>query len=569
VIRRPRLRATSRSRFGVALAAIVLATGCGSSGTTSSSAPGANHRGGTLELLVQSSPDSIDTAVAYTFPIQQLLVDTGDGLVGFRKVAGSAGEQIVADLATAVPKPTDGARTYAFRLRHGIHFSDGRLVTPQDFTYTFERLFKVPAPTASSFYGNIVGAAQCLKSPSRCNLASGVVADSAAWTVTFHLVNPDPEFLDKLALTFAFVVPSGTPNHDIGVHPIPATGPYVIKSYDPNSQLVMVRNAYFHQWSAAAQPAGYPNQIVLRFGVPSESEVTEVENGQADWMADQPPADRLGELGTKFASQVHVKPLEATSFVALNTRVAPFNQAGVRQAVNYAVDRAAVIKLYGGPNLGTPTCQVLPPGFPGYRPYCPYTRNPTAAGKWVGPDLTKARALVAASHTRGMAVSFYSQSDSVNRAIGSYMVDVLNKLGYRATLKVLNTNAFVGVVSNSASKAQLFGYTWYQDYPAASDFINNQFSCSSFTPHSDANIDFAEFCDPVVDAGIRHAFALEAANNPTAANQVWAGLDRRITNEAPWLPLFTPKLVDFVSKRVGNYQFNPLWYFLVDQAWVR
>jgi peptide/nickel transport system substrate-binding protein len=239
----------------------------------------------------------------------------------------------------------------------------------------------------------------------------------------------------------------------------------------------------------------------------------------------------------------------------------------VRQAVNYAVDRSAVIKVYGGPSLGTPTCQVLPPGFPGYQPYCPYTRNPSA-GHWSAPNLGKARQLVAASHTRGMAVSFYTQSDAVNRGIGEYMVDLLNSLGYKASLKTLSTNAFVGVVSNSNFKAPAFGYAWYQDYPAASDFINNQFSCSSFTPHSSANIDFSEYCDPAVDAGINHAFALEAANNPAAANRVWASLDRRITDQAPWVPLFTPKLVDFVSKNVGNYQFNPLWYFLVDQAWV-
>ena len=551
-------------------ALLAMAAGCGGSSGSSSSASSTaagGHRGGTLVALVNGSPDSIDTAVAYTFPIQQLLVDTNDGLVGFRKVSGAAGEQIVPDLATSVPQPTDGSRTYVFHLRRGIRFSNGQSVTPQDFTYTFERLFRVPAPTAASFYGNIVGAAACLKAPAQCNLSAGVVADSSAWTVTFHLVKPDPEFLDKLALTFAFVVPVGTPNHDIGLHPLPATGPYMIRSYNPNSQLVMVRNPHFHEWSAAAQPNGNPDQIVLRFGTPSEQEVTEVEHGQANWMADQPPSDRLNELGTQYPSQVHLEPLEATWFIALNTHVPPFNDVRVRRAVNYAVDRSAVIKVYGGPSLGTPTCQVLPPGFPGYQPYCPYTRNPSA-GHWSAPNLGKARQLVAASHTRGMAVSFYTQSDAVNRGIGEYMVGLLNSLGYKATLKTLSTNAFVGVVSNSNFKAPAFGYAWYQDYPAASDFINNQFSCSSFTPHSSANIDFSEFCDPTVDAGINHAFALEAANNPAAANRVWASLDRRITDEAPWVPLFTPKLVDFVSKNVGNYQFNPLWYFLVDQAWV-
>lgn len=183
--------------------------------------------------------------------------------------------------------------------------------------------------------------------------------------------------------------------------------------------------------------------------------------------------------------------------------------------------------------------------------------------------MAKARALVAASHTAGMPVSFYTQNDSTDRAIGQYMVDLFNQLGYHATLKALNTHVFIGVVSNSTFKSPAFGYAWYEDYPAASDFINNQFACASFTPKSAANINFSEFCDPTVDAGIRHAFALEAANQTTAANNIWASLDQRITNEAPWVPLFTPKLVDFVAGRVKHYEFNPLWYFLVDQASVQ
>jgi peptide/nickel transport system substrate-binding protein len=558
----------TRSPIAMVIAFAALITGCGSGSSGSSSTASQGNRGGTLTALVNGTPDSIDTAVAYTFPIQQLLIDTNDGLVGFRKTTGTAGEQIVPDLATAVPRPTDGSKTYAFHLRRGIHFSTGQLVTPADFTYTFERLFKVPAPTDTTFYGNIVGAAACVKTPATCNLSSGVVANANNWTVTFHLVKPDPEFLNKLALTFAFVVPAGTPNHDIGTHPLPATGPYMIASYNPNSQLVMVRNPRFHEWSHAAQPAGYPDKIVLKFGLPTESEVTEVENGQADWMVDQPPTDRLPELSTGYANQLHIAPLEATWFVSLNTRVPPFNHVGVRQAINYAIDRSALVKLYGGSSLAVPTCQILPPGFPGYRPYCPYTLNP-ASGHWSAPDLAKARALVAASHTAGMPVSFYTQNDSTDKAIGQVMVDTFNKLGYHATLKPLNTHVFIGVVSNSKFKSQSFGYAWYEDYPAASDFINNQFACSAFTPNSDANIDFSEFCDPTVDAGIKHAFALEAAGQTDAANTVWAGLDQRVTNEAPWVPLFTPKLVDFIAKRVRNYQFNPLWYFLVDQAQVQ
>jgi len=551
----------------VGLTAVVVLGGCGGS---SSAAPttSAGHYGGTMTLLVNGNPDSIDTAKAYTFPIQQLLIDTNDGLVGFRRTGGMAGEQIVPDLATALPHPTGGGRTYVFHLRHGIRFSTGAQVTPADFTYTFERLFKATSPTDATFYGNIVGAAACLAHASTCDLGRGVVANSRAWTVTFHLVHPDPEFLDKLSLTFAFVVPVGTPEHDIGTHPLPATGPYEIQSYTPNHDLVMVRNPRFHQWSAAAQPKGYPDRIILRFAETSEEEATSVQQGQADWMADQPPADRLGQLAAHYPSQVHIEPLEATWFFALNTRVAPFDNLDARRAVNYAIDRNAAVTLYGGPRVATPTCQILPPNFPGYQPYCPYTKNPSA-GHWSAPDMARARALITASGTKGESVQIYTQSDTVDESMAQYMQTVLNSLGYHTTIKTLTLATFVGVVANSTFHAQVFGYAWYQDYPAASDFINNQFACSSYHPASSANIDFSEYCSPAIDAGIAHAFALEDAGQPAQANAVWASLDREITNQAPWVPLFTPHLVDFVSARVAHYQFNPLWYFLIDQAWLR
>src|SRR3954451_17880023 len=98
-------------------------------------------------------------------------------------------------------------------------------------------------------------------------------------------------------------------------------------------------------------------------------------------MFDQPPADRLGELSSKYAKRAHINPLTAIWYFAFNTRIPPFNNLKARQAVNYATDRNALVKLYGITKLGVATCQILPPNLPGYVPYCPYTKNP-GSGKW-------------------------------------------------------------------------------------------------------------------------------------------------------------------------------------------
>jgi hypothetical protein len=87
-------------------------------------------------------------------------------------------------------------------------------------------------------------------------------------------------------------------------------------------------------------------------------------------------------------------------------------------------------------------------------------------------------------------------------------------------------------------------------------------------PESDLNANRAGFCDPSVDARIERAFALETSD-PKAANRLWAQIDREIVDQAPWLPTLNQNTIDFMSARVGNYQFHPQWGLLLDQLWVK
>ena len=111
---------------------------------------------------------------------------------------------------------------------------------------------------------------------------------------------------------------------------------------------MLVRNPYFKDWSKDAQPAGYPDEITERFDLTGEAEVTQVENGQADWIGYSIPSDRLNEIATKYPKQLFLNQLTAMWYVPMNTSLAPFNNLKARQAVNYAVDRAAMVRLFGG-----------------------------------------------------------------------------------------------------------------------------------------------------------------------------------------------------------------------------
>jgi peptide/nickel transport system substrate-binding protein len=559
----------------IAVVAAFAASACTSTGTpttANSSALGAAteyqaaRAGGTLTLLAKSAAGSLDPQVNYTLQYWQLYQSMYDGLLAFKKVGGQESFTVVPDLAAAMPQVSADGKTYVFKLRAGIKFSDGRPVTVDDVVASFERIFKVSGPTAGTFYNGIVGAEACLATPASCSLSKGVVGDAAASTVTINLTAPDPEFPYKLAVPHASVLPKDSPTTDAGIKPLPTTGPYMVASYDPNRALKLVRNPSFTEWSRDAQPRTYPDEIDENFGLSVEAEVTAVQNGQADWVFDPPPADRLNELGTTYASQVHVSPLTAFWYLTLNTNLAPFNNLQARQAINWAVDRNALVRLYGGQNLAQPACTILPPGFPGHVDSCDYTKG--GGTTWSTADLDKAKQLVQASGTAGQEVGIVVQDDEVNKAIGEYLQSVLNDLGYKAKLKPLSANIQFTYIQNTNNKVQLALTSWYQDYPAASDFLNVLLSCASFRAGSDSSINIAGFCDKDIDAQMQAALSL-AQTNPGQANQKWSDVDKAVMQKSPLVPVFNPKIIDFTSKRVGNYQFSKQFYMLVGQLWVK
>jgi peptide/nickel transport system substrate-binding protein len=544
------------------VAALVTA-GCGSSKKSTSTQQSAGGKGGTLMTVANAAPSgSPDPQVNYTLQEWQWLIFTHDGLVGFKRSGGKEGTKLVPDLAESIPKPTNGGKTWTFKLRSGIKFSNGKTLTGRDVKATFERLFKIGnSPNAGTWYNVIEGADACIKTPASCNLSKGITVNGD--TVTFHLTTADPEWLDKLGVPFAFILPADTPDKNVNIPP-PGTGPYKWVQYSPTKQMKVVRNTFFKEWSKDAQPNGNPDVIIQKFGLTPEAQVTAVENNDADWMFDQPPADRLGELSSKFADRVHINPLTAVWYFAFNVREAPFNNLKARQAVNFATDRDALVKVYGGPKLAVPTCQILPPNFPGYVPYCPYTKNP-GSGKWTAPDLQKAKQLVAASGTKGAAVKVNTDTNTVDRGLGLYFVGLLNSLGYKASLQALSPDIQYPYAQNSKNHVQFAFSSWYQDYPAASDFLNILLGCGSFHPNSNSSPNIAEFCDKGIQANMDKAGQM-GITDPEGANKLWAQVDKQVTDQAPWVAMFNPKFIDVLSSRVKGYQFSPQWYFLLAQA---
>jgi peptide/nickel transport system substrate-binding protein len=534
-------------------------------------AGGTGHRGGTLDE-VATHLDTLDPASSQSnnSPPTQIPGLLNDGLVTLDHVAGAEGARLVPDLAVSLPTPTDGGRTYLFRLRLGIRYSTGGLVRPTDVRHSFERLFELGS-SGTTFYDTIVGAPACSHAGKRCDLSRGIVADDAANTVTFHLTRPDPDFIYKLTISFADVLPASTPAHE-SHGPLAATGPYMVSSYVPGRELTLVRNPYFREWSAAAQPDGYADRLVMRLIGPHPAlGAALVAKDRSDFMSivGGLPANRRDYFLLHQPGQAHINPSMNTGQLALNVHAAPFNDVRVRRALNLALDRARIVSADGGPAAARPTCQILPPRIPGYQRYCPYTRDKSSDGRWRGPDIARARRLVAASGTAGMRVAVWDSPEpqfAVNE--GRATVAALEHLGYRATLHLLPDQRLYDYANDSRNHAQVIDGGTSADYPSADDFFSG-LTCRAFVPgNGRASEDSAEFCDPAIDKEIARVAALQTTDT-TAAEARWVRLDRQLTNRAIWLPTVTPDETDLVSTRVGNYQYNPVWGPLVDQLWVR
>jgi peptide/nickel transport system substrate-binding protein len=242
----------------------------------------------------------------------------------------------------------------------------------------------------------------------------------------------------------------------------------------------------------------------------------------------------------------------------MNTSIPPFDDADARRAVNFAIDRAAIAESLAPDAL---TCQLLPPGFPGYQPYCPYTFHPDAGGLWKAPDMQTAQRLIDESGTRGADVTLGPRlafGDDLFKRVER----ILQELGYRVTL---DERAFSDFPDESpkwdVGKSQIRVIGWSPDYLAPGTYLG-LFRC----PQPGESM--TNYCDPDFDRAFDHAQELQASD-PAAALAEWASLERRAVDLALLAPLVTAGGRSFVSERVGNYQYSAALGPLYDQMWVQ
>jgi len=530
---------TKLAALTLALAAALALSACGSSNSASTT----GSEGGTLKATFGSFPDSLDPGLAYTGEGSTAVYNVYIPLLTYAHASGSAGSKVIPGLAEALPKITDGGRTYTLTLRKGLKYSDGTPVKASDFAASIERMFKLNSP-GSPFYTDIVGAEQFAKT--KQGGIPGIETDDASGTIVIHLAKPRGTFSNELALPFAAPVPAGTPAEDLTAHPPPATGPYEIASAQPGRGWDYRRNPQWAKNNAKLMPeipSGHVDRIEVDVIRNPTTQVNDLESGRYDWMGNPPPADRYAEVKSKYeGSQFKVEPTISTYFFWMNTRQAPFDDVKVRQAVNYAVDTRALERIYAGQIAGTH--QILPPGMPGYKQFDLYPHS-----------LEKAKELVAAAKPSDREITIWTDNESPNNEAGEYLEGVLKELGFETTLKLINSDNYFGVIGNESTPNLDIGFAnWFEDYPHPNDFFEPLLSGESIVPTGATNL--ARIDDPQLNAEIEKLG--EGPLTPAVEGE-YAELDKQFMEQAPWVPYGTSTLPTFVSSEVDldSVIFNP------------
>ena len=509
---------------GLSLVAALTVAGCGSSDGGS----------GTLRGSYSSFPDSLDPARSVTQEGWTAMQNTYLPLLTYAHANGAAGTKLIPALAKSLPKISRGGRRYTLFLRPGLEYSDGSPVRASDFAFSVERMFRASSP-GSPFYTDIVGAERFAKT-GKGGIA-GIRTDDETGRIAIDLKEPRGTFNNELGLLYVALLPRGTPDTDRTASPPPATGPYEITHTDPGRGWEYRRNPVWASTNSKAMPdlpSGHVDAIRIKVISNPAAQVNDVEAGRVEWMKAPPPPDRIAEIEKKYeGTQFRSEPTISNFYFWMNTQKPPFNDVRVRRAVNYAVDPAALERIYAGTLQATQ--QILPPGMPGYEKYEPYPYN-----------LAKARELIARANPSDRDVTVWTDNYSPNDEAGEYYEGVLRKLGFHTTLKVIGVAVYFGVIGNTSTRDLDTGWTnWLLDYPHPNDYFQPQLAGESIQPENNTN--WAQFDDPRLNSKIARLGREELG--PGQIHE-YAALDREVMEQAPWAPFGNYTISTFVSSAI-------------------
>jgi peptide/nickel transport system substrate-binding protein len=522
----------------VGLALIVASIGVGANGSQRTSAKKFSNLRAIIDTI-----DFLDPAQAYTAQSVGVEYVSFQTLVTYpHKNKAHGGSRLAPGLAAAMPRISKDGRTYTFKLRPGIKYSNGKALKASDVRFSIQRLYRANSQGVG-FYLPITGAEQYSKTLK--GSIGGIVTNNAKRTVTFKLIKPRGDFLSTLALLFTAPVPAGTPDADQSTKDLPSTGGYHIIGYTPNQGFTLVRNKYFKPTKLNPKPG--PDKVTVKLIGDASAATQQVINGQADYSNGAIPPDRLGSISKQYKKRLKLYAGANTYYFWMNTRSPVFKKLKARQAVEYAINRSAWIRaVYGG--LGRTTQQVLPPNYPQYKKISLYKYN-----------LTKARTLVRQAGVNGAHVTVWGRQVSDSQQAVELMASTLESIGFKTTIKIIPRTTYYTTIGNESTPDRDIGWArWLEDYPHPSDWFDVLLNGKRITAQNNNN--YSETNVPKINRMIERLNRLPLS---AKVNGQWAQVDKLVMQNASWAPWVNRVFTDFFGARVnmGCYVDQPIYHF--------
>jgi ABC-type transport system substrate-binding protein len=489
-----------------------------------------------LRLADQDDIPTLDPARGYdvaSWQFEEMLFNT---LVDYDDEG-----KLIPELATGWEVSADD-RAYTFHLRRDARFTNGRPVSAGDVRYSIERVL---APSTRSqgaeFFRGLVGAESCAHEP--CTVSGIETPDTH--TIRFVLRDIDPLFLHKLAMPFAAAVPAEEVarwGEDFARHPV-GSGPFLLQEWAPGQRLVLARNPdYFVP--GVPRVAGVARQV----GVNEELEWLKYASGQLD-VSSIPPAEfpRIIRAARYQPLLRHVTTLR-TNYLGMNCRLPPFSDRRVRQAMNFAVNKAKLLRLIN--DRGVVARGFLPPNMPGY--------NPNVPGYPFHPERAK-ELLAEAGSARGFATTLWVRSDETTLRLAQSVQQDLASVNVAVQIKAIAWGPFLEAV-RSPDLVPLFLLGWEADFPDPSNFLEVLLHSKHIGSNNDTNYD-----NPEVDALLDTA---AHTVDPAARLALLQEVESMAIRDAPWVFLFHPVSYAIVHSRVRDFRLHPLRPARLERVWL-
>ncbi|MEU9402452.1 ABC transporter substrate-binding protein [Streptomyces sp. SID4985] len=545
------MRRSALAAIAVLGSASLLVTGCSKADSKKSDAKSApanaattgvvnasDKKGGTVTYELSDVPDSFDpgnTYYAYMYNLSRLWARP---LMTFQPAPGEKGNTLVPDLAAGKGTPSDGGKTWTYKLRTGLKYQDGSAITSKDVKYAVERsnFARDVLSLGPNYFQQLLVGGDKYKGPYKDKSDKGLssIETPDDTTIVFHLKQAFQEFDYLVAAPQTAPVPKAKDNGVDYVKNVVSSGSYQFQSYDEGKQAVLVRNK---NWDAKTDPLRkqLPDQIVVKLKVNPETIDKDVQAGKAI---------ELAGTGVQAATQAQVlsdpdKKANTDNtfggrlvYMAINTKVAPFDKLECRKAVEYAVDKFSVQTAEGGPIRGDIATTVLPPDITGYQKADVYA---TAGNKG---DVAKAKEQLKACGKKAISTNISARSDRQQEVdAATAIINSLKKVGINATLKQYPSGKYFtdyAGVPNFTKKQNigLMMMQWGADWPSGYGFLQQILNGKAISQSGNTNL--SQYDNKDVNKLLGQSIATQGDSE---RNALYAQIDKKTMDDAALVPL--------------------------------